>query len=153
MGMLHVDCDCAIIIIVIFADVNIGGGVTVSIGGGVTRYYAVPFTLGGITLRLDVSVGYIICYASDTIRNPGPGNYVWLVSTRGYADGFIDPAQFGRSGTRYIYVALVGSDPTNTFVLNSTIGNFSSQGDHTINIKFCVHMQLPVDFISAFFQM
>ena len=100
-----------------------------SIGAGVIRYYAIPFTTGGITLRLDVSVGYITCYASDTFRNPGPGNYVWLINTRGYADGFIDPAsQFGRMGTRYIYVALVGVDVLNTFELNSAIGNFSSLG-------------------------
>ena len=94
-----------------------------------TKYYAIPFTTGGITLRLDVSVGYITCYASDTFRNPGPGNYVWLINTRGYADGFIDPAsQFGRSGTRHIYVALVGVNALNTYLLNSTSGNFSSQG-------------------------
>ena len=103
---------------------------TVSVGAGVTRYYAIPFTSGGITLRLDVSVGYIRCYASDIIRNPGPGNYVWLVNTGGYADGFIDPAsQFGRSGTRYIYVALVGVNALNTYFFNSTSGNFSSQGE------------------------
>ena len=103
---------------------------TVSIGAGVTKYYSVPFTPGGITLRLGVSVGYITCYASDTFRNPGPGNYVWLINTRGYADGFIDPAsQFGRTGTRFIYVALVGIDVTNTYLFNSTTGNFSSQGE------------------------
>ena len=99
-----------------------------TIASSVTKYYAVPFTTGGITLRLDVSVGYITCYASDTIRNPGPGNYVWLINSRGYADGFIDPSQFGRSGTRYIYVALVGVDQVNTYLLNSTNGNFSAQG-------------------------
>ena len=94
-----------------------------------TKYYALPFTSGGITLRLDISVGYITCYASDVFRNPGPDNYVWLINTRGYADGFIDPAsQFGRSGTRYIYVALVGVNALNTYLLNSTSGNFSSQG-------------------------
>ena len=94
-----------------------------------TKYYAVPFTSGGITVRLDVSVGYITCYASDTFRNPGPGNYVWLINTDGYADGFIDPAsQFGRSGTCYIYIALVGVSALNTYLLNSTNGNFSSQG-------------------------
>ena len=95
---------------------------------GEIKYYAVPFTTGGITLRLDVSVGYVACYVSDTIRNPGPGNYVWLINGTGYADGFIDPSQFGRSGTRYIYIALVGGDPLNTCLLNSTVGNFSSQG-------------------------
>ena len=111
------------------SDLTLGNAVSVSIVGGVAKYYAVPFTPGGITLRLDVSVGYITCYASDIVRNPGPGNYVWLISTRGYADGFIDPTRFGRSGTRYIYVALVGVDPFNTYLLNSTSGDFSSQGN------------------------
>ena len=110
-------------------DVGIGVGITATIASRVTKYYAVPFTPGGITLRLDVSVGYITCYASDIVRNPGPDNYVWLINTRGYADGFIDPAQFSRSGTRFIYVALVGIDPLNTYLLNSTIGNYSSQGN------------------------
>ena len=120
-------------IFVIPTDTNIGVGVRDSIGSGVTKYYSVPFTTGGITLRLDVSIGYITCYASDTFRNPGPGNYVWLINTRGYADGFIDPAQYGRLGTRYIYVALVGGDSLNTYLLNSTIGNFSSQGELNSN--------------------
>ena len=113
----------------IVLDLSLGSAVSVSIAGGTTKYYSVPFSSGGITLRLDVSAGYITCYASDTSRNPGPGNYVWLINTRGYADGFIDPTLFGRSGTRYIYVALVGGDPQNTYLLNSTAGNFSSQSN------------------------
>ena len=112
----------------IITDFGLGVGITATIASSVTKYYSVPFSSGGITLRLDVSVGYITCYASDTFRNPGPGNYVWLINTRGYADGFIDPTQFGRSGTRYIYVALVGVNSVNTYLLNSTTGNFSSQG-------------------------
>ena len=109
-------------------DIGIDVGIRATIASSVTKYYSVPFSSGGITLRLDVSVGYITCYASDTVRNPGPGNYVWLINTRGYADGFIDPSQFGRSGTRYIYVALVGVNSVNTYLLNSTTGNYSSQG-------------------------
>ena len=132
-----------------------------------TKYYAVPFTTGGITLRLDVSVGNITCYASDTIRNPGPSNYVWLINTRGYADGFIDPTQFGRSGARYIYVALVGVNIFNTYLLNSTTGNFSSQGskllfkysylEMTLHLQRClleIQCQIPlvvVDFGITFF--
>ena len=118
-------------------DIGIGVGITATIANAVTKYYALPFTSGGITLRLDVSLGYITCYASDTFRNPGPDNYVWLINTRGYADGFIDPAsQFGRTGTRYIYIALVGVDALNTCLFNSTSGNFSSQGR-----KLCVDLK------------
>ena len=114
-------------------DYGLNVGIMATIASGVTKYYAVPFTSGGITLRLDISVGYITCYASDTFRNPGPGNYVWLINTSGYADGFIDPAsQFGRSGTRYIYIALVGVNSLNTYQLNTTSGNFSSQGKASI---------------------
>ena len=93
-----------------------------------TKYYVVPFTPGGITVRLDVSVGYISCYASDTTRNPDQYDYVWLINTTGYADGFIDPAVFGRPGAKYIYIALVGGSITNTYILNTTAGNFSSHG-------------------------
>ena len=60
---------------------------------------------------------------------------MWLINTRGYADGFIDPTQFGRSGTRFIYVALVGVNPLNTFLLNSTTGNFSSQGNKLLQLN------------------
>ena len=115
---------------------SLGSAVSASIARGVIKYYSVPFVSGGITLRLDVTVGYITCYASDTIRNPGPSNYVWLINTRGYADGFIDPTQFGRSGTRFIYIALVGNNLLNTYVLNSTAGNFSSQGSYQILISY-----------------
>ena len=118
---------------ILFSDLTLGNAVSLSIARGVVKYYAIPFTSGGITLRLDVSVGYITCYASDTFRNPGPGNYVWLINTSGYADGFIDPAsQFGRSGARYIYIALVGVNSLNTYQLNTTSGNFSSQGKASI---------------------
>lgn len=110
------------------AEVNIGSRISITVHRGALNYYALPFTHGGITIRLDVSIGYITFYASDTVRNPGPGNYVWLINTSGYADVFIDPAQFGRSGTHYIYVALAGNAPLNTYELNSVTGNFASRG-------------------------
>lgn len=79
-----------------------------TINRGVIKYYAIPFTPGGITLRLDISLGYITCYISDTVRNPGPDNYVWLIENQGgYTDIFIDPTCFGRLGTRYVYVTVV----------------------------------------------
>lgn len=107
---------------------DISNGILDTIAVGVTKYYVVPFTSGGITVRLDVSVGYISCYASDTTRNPNPYDYVWLINTAGYADGFLDPAAFGRPGAKYIYIALIGGSITNTYILNTTTGNFSSHG-------------------------
>ena len=103
-----------------------------------TKYYAVPFISGGITLRLDVTAGYVSSYVSDTIRKPGQDCCTWLINTRGYADRFIDQAQFDRFGTRHLYVALTGfeSYSPNTYLLNSTSGDFSSQGMQiTINLQ------------------
>lgn len=94
---------------------------------GVTYYYSLPFNPGGITLRLDVSYGYISGYVSVGVRNPGPGNYYRRIDTSSYADEFI--YQAGISGTRYVYIGLRGNSHYNSrFLLNSTIGDFSSQG-------------------------
>ena len=112
-------------------DIDIGVSIEVTILNGVTKYYAVPYIPGGITLRLDVSDGEVACYISDTTRNPGPDDNVWIINKRGYADRFIEPEQFNRTGTRHIYIALTGTGPlNNTCFLNTTAGNFSSQGSH-----------------------
>ena len=119
----------------LYIDIDIGQSITVAVRGRRTNYYALPFILGGITLRVDVSEGYFHCYASDTIRNPSPGNHVWTIYTGNYANVFIDPAQFGRSGSRYIYVALEAYTVLNynnvhsSCQLSSISGNFSSQGE------------------------
>ena len=113
-----------------YADVGIDNATAATIGHSEIEYYAIPFTLGGITLRLDVSEGHVYCYVSDTVRNPAYGNngYQWYISTAGgYADRFIDPTEYGRSETRYIYVAVRGSNSHNTYLMTSVSGNFSSQ--------------------------
>ena len=84
---------------------------------------------------MDVTYGSITCYISDTVWKTTSSDYEWVINTRGYADIFIDPAEFGRLDTRYIFVTVYANYPYvyNTYTLNSTSGNFSSQG----NIKLC----------------
>ena len=116
------------------ADVGIGGTTAATIGNSVIKYYTIPFTSGGITLRMDVSEGYVYCYVSDTNRHPGPNNYpydyvsAWRMNTHDYEDRFIDPAQYGRSGTRYVYVAVNGRNNRNSYLMTSASGDFTSQG-------------------------
>ena len=110
-------------------DIDLDVGITATTYRSVPKYYAIPFTPGGITLKIDVSVGYITCYISDTVWKPDSGNYEWVIYTRGYADTFINPAEFGRYGTHLIYITLVGHDQYNTYFLNSTSSSFPPQGE------------------------
>ena len=116
------------------ADIGIDNATAATISRSVIKYYAIPFTSGGITLRMDVSEGYVYCYVSDTNRHPGPYNYpydhvsAWRMNTHDYEDRFIDPAQYGRSGTRYVYVAVNGRHNRNSYLMTSASGDFTSQG-------------------------
>lgn len=101
-----------------------------SLMAGQTKYYSLPFAADGVTLRLDVTAGYVSCYASDTVRNPGPSDYVWFLETGGYNDSFIDPVTLNRSPGRYLYVALLGVNPANVYILDSALGDRSTLGKY-----------------------
>ena len=108
-------------------------GITHRLSSSVPKYYAVPFAPGGITLKLDVTYGYITCYISDTSWKTDSQDNEWVININSgeYADRFIDPAEYGRSGTHYIFVTIYGHGGY-TYMLNSTSGNFSSQGNNII---------------------
>ena len=134
------------ILLMTLADVGIGGTTAATIGNSVIKYYTIPFTSGGITLRMDVSGGYVDCYISDTVRHPGPYNYPyldvleWRLHTGDYEDIFIDPAQFSRSRAHYIYVAVRGGYNyynRNSYLMTSASGNFMSQGMECLCILSC----------------
>ena len=135
------------------ADIGIDNATAATISRSVIKYYAIPFTSGGITLRMDVSEGYVYCYVSDTNRHPGPYNYpydhvsAWRISTDNYEDRFIDPAQYGRSGTRYIYVAVYGNYNRNSYLMTSADGNFASQG-----MKLFMQVHLLIKVCACFFR-
>lgn len=98
--------------------------ITNSVAMGVRVYYRLLFASTGVTIRLDVGVGYIVCYASDTNPNPNAvQGYNWKVETSGYIDTYIDPALLGRPAGQYIYICLEGNQNSNTFSINSTFGD------------------------------
>ena len=91
-------------------------------------YYRFSFPATGLTLTLDISFGYVVCYASDTIPNPNPENgYSWRVEASYYNDSYIDPSM---AVGGYIYVGIEGRSnaSNNTFNLNGTIGDSATKG-------------------------
>lgn len=107
------------------ADYSIDVAMSDTLASGQVKYYSLLFPPEGLTIKLEVTSGYVACYASASVRNPGPGNYDWFLETDGYADTFINPdPQLGR----YFFIALVGVNTTNDFVLDSRAGDKSTQG-------------------------
>ena len=99
-------------------------GVSDSLGAGERTYYEFAFDTDGVTLRLSVTTGTLICYASDLIQNPNEDQgYVWKVTTTNYVDVFLDPDALSRTAGSTLYVGLEGVDTSNTFSINSTTGD------------------------------
>lgn len=99
-------------------------GVSDSLGAGERTYYEIDFASNGVTLRLAVTLGTLICYASDVTQNPNEEHgYVWRVTATDYIDVFLDPDSLPRTAGASLYVGLEGVDGVNNFSLNSTTGD------------------------------
>jgi hypothetical protein len=99
-------------------------GVSDSLDAGERTYYEFDFDSSGVTLRLTVSSGTLICYASDLTQNPNEEQgYVWKVTSSDYIDVFLDPDSLTRPAGSTLYVALEGVDTTNSYTFNSTTGD------------------------------
>ena len=121
------------IITFITSEVTIGYPVYDSISRGQVRYYIIPFSMGGVTIRVEVFRGRVWCYVSDVDRNPNSENYIWRLFISGYNDSYIDPTSLqGRTPGELLFVAIEGADSTNNnFTLNSTSGDTSITGTLT----------------------
>jgi receptor-type tyrosine-protein phosphatase Q len=87
-------------------------------------YYQFDFPSNGVTITLNITTGYVICYASDRYRNPNEAQgYDWRIEVSGYADTFLDPALLSRSPGSTVYVAIEGSEASNQFTLGNTEGD------------------------------
>ena len=117
----------------VLVDVDVSGTVI----QGELKYYRYGFSQNGLTIRLNVVSGYIICYASDTNQNPNSRQgYNWIVTVTGFSDVFIDPLLLGRPAGQYLYIGIEGGQSgSNSFVLNSTDGD--RRGQCTIRNLYC----------------
>ena len=107
-----------------------GSGVLDTLIQGQFRYYEYSFPVTGLTVRLDVGLGRVVCYASDRIPNPSEDNgYDWKIEASGFVDTFLDPASLGRPAGVIVFIALQGVLDANNFTLNSTTGNTETIGE------------------------
>lgn len=95
-----------------------------TVGYGERSYFQFPFPSYGVTIQVSVSVGYVICYASDRYQNPNAvQGYDWRIEISSYSDVFLDPSLLSRPVGSTVYVAIEGSSTSNTFTLGNTEGD------------------------------
>lgn len=130
-------------------DVNVSSSLT----NGQILYYQYGFSSSGLTIRLTISSGYVICYASDLIQNPNDDQgYVWRVTSSGFIDTFLDPSSLNRPAGTTLYVALEGSASSSSFTLGVTSGDRRCKKNHSIiiisnTIKFSQDQMLTFQMI------
>ena len=117
----------------------IGNQLSDSIDSGQFRYYIYPFLSGGVTVRVEVFRGGVWCYASDTNRNPSSRDYTWRLFIAEYEDSFIDPTSLGRVAGNLLFISIEGTQATNSFTLNTTIGDTSIAGK-LIDLWFSINL-------------
>ena len=105
-----------------------------SISSGQFRFYIFPFLTVGVTVRVEVFRGGVWCYASDTNRNPNSRDYIWRLYISEYNDSYIDPTSLGRTAGSFLFIAIEGTESTNSFTLNTTTGDTSIASKSVLTI-------------------
>lgn len=91
---------------------------------GTRVYYQFQFPSDGVTIILNVTSGYVICYASDRYQNPNEAQgYDWKIEVSGYADIYLNPSYLSRSAGSTVYVAIEGVNASNHFTLGNDEGD------------------------------
>ena len=87
-----------------------------------TAFFQYTLPEEGLTLRLEVETGLIVCFASNRIENPNEALYDFRVETSSSADVYISMDNLqGNSST--IYISIEGQSGINNFTLNTTSGD------------------------------
>ena len=99
--------------------------ISATVSQGELSYYRYVFSQNGLTIRLNIGSGYVICYASDTNQNPNSRQgYSWIVTVTGFSDVYIDPLLLGRQAGEYLYIGIEGGQSgSNNFLLSTTDGD------------------------------
>ena len=103
--------------------------INTTVDEGETRYIEVTYDPDeGVTIKVNVTNGSVIVYASDQTTTPNEAFYDWMIETDGYADVFLDPDDVNRTVGDSIYVAIEGEDPENDFTFITEEGDTSTSG-------------------------
>ena len=127
----------------------VGGASSGSLNKGGTVRLNFPLPVEGITIRLCVSQGYLVLYASvsSTTPNSAVNDFMLEIGT-GCSDIYIDPRETGNgidnsmgrrkrqmsaleSANLTLYVSIEGVEERNTFILHTTAGDTSTPGTFT----------------------
>ena len=113
------------------AAVEINETVDTSVGKGEQTYIEIPYDPDeGVTIKVNVTNGTVVVYASDQTTTPNEAFYDWMVETDGYSDVFLDPDDVNRTVGDTVYVAIEGEDTDNDFTFTSENGDTSTRGNY-----------------------
>ena len=102
-----------------------------TLNSGVTKYYELAFPIDGVTITLDVIQGAVILYASDNIWNANAQGFDWRVTANtssGFIEAIFDPSTIGRTARTILFLAIVGGQTTNTYIMNNAVGDIRTRG-------------------------
>ena len=88
-------------------------------------FYVFHFSSEGVTIRLTVELGSLICYASTTVPNPDESHYDWIIETDSYADAFL---YWNATVTETLFVSIQGLNDSNSCEASVVTGDSSTKG-------------------------
>ena len=102
-----------------------------TLSSGETKYYEVAFPSDGVTITLDVTQGSVTLYASDNIWDANAQDYDWRVTadtSRGFTEAFFNSSTLNRQARSILFLAIVGGQSTNTYIMNNAVGDIRTIG-------------------------
>ena len=111
-------------------------------------FFQFALTEEGLTLKLEVQVGFIVLFASSKIQNPNGAFYDWRLETRSSADVYISQDDLDETSsvakrqvlqssnsTINVYISIEGQSGINNFTLNTTYGDTTSAQPTTARLE------------------
>ena len=106
------------------AEIEINETVDTSVGEDETTYIEIPYDSDeGVTIKVNVTNGTVVLYASDRTTTPNEAFYDWMVETDGYSDIYLDPDAVNRTIGDTVYIVIEGEDADNDFTFVSEEGD------------------------------
>ena len=87
-----------------------------------TAFFQYTLPEEGLTLKLVVETGLIVCFASNRIEIPNEAFYDFRVETSSSADVYINLDNL-QDNSSTIYISIEGQSGINNFTLNTTSGD------------------------------
>ena len=103
-----------------------------SIINGEFRFYIIPFRSEGVTVRVEIFDGGVLCYVSYSNRNPNSEDYNWRLEISEYDDLYVSQASLGGIFQNFVFVAINGTELTNNFSIISTTKDTTLESEYRL---------------------